>query len=185
MSSWWAGYYGSGLALKPDEYEKFIEKYIAVNKDGHTQDVICSMEEDCTLSDINFLKGKYIGTIPERMVTIVDGDDDDDVLKENRHFGLVHIDEDCDGLFFVPFMSHGHLNLEWNDPDGKNQMPRSDVYVLWSEKALDGPGYFQKERAYNSYEDFRQEFMDALAAYLPEDFDWDGRLGSYSYACYA
>ena len=185
MSSWWAGYYGSGLALKPDEYEKFIEKYIAVNKDGHTQDVICSMEEDCTLSDINFLKGKYIGTIPERMVTIVDGDDDDDVLKENRHFGLVHIDEDCDGLFFVPFMSHGHLNLEWNDPDWKNQMPRSDVYVLWSEKALDGPGYFQKERAYNSYEDFRQEFMDALAAYLPEDFDWDGRLGSYSYACYA
>lgn len=185
MSSWWAGYYGSGLALKPDEYEKFIEKYMEVNKDGHTQDVICSMEEDCALSDINFLKGKYIGTIPERMVTIVDGDDDDDVLKENRHFGLVHIDEDCDGLFFVPFMSHGRLNLEWNDPDGKNQMPRSDVYVLWSEKALDGPGYFQKERAYNSYEDFRQEFMDALAAYLPEDFDWDGRLGSYSYACYA
>lgn len=185
MSSWWAGYYGSGLALKPDEYKKFIKKYMEVNKDGHTQDVIRNMEEDCALSDINFLKGKYIGTIPERMVTIVDGDNDNDVLKENRHFSLVHIDEDCDGLFFVPFMSHGRLNLEWNDPDGKNQMPRSDVYVLWSEKALDGPGYFQKERAYDSYEDFRQEFMDALAAYLPEDFDWDGRLGSYSYACYA
>nr|WP_302168356.1 hypothetical protein [uncultured Schaedlerella sp.] len=55
-------------------------------------------------------------------------------------------------------------------------------YFFHSEHELDAPEAFD-ERPYNSYEEFKQEFKDKMAAYLPDDFGWDAHIGRFNYTC--
>ncbi len=57
-------------------------------------------------------------------------------------------------------------------------------YMFYSDYTLDSVEVFEK-RPYHSYQEFRQEFQDKMAAYLPDDFDWDAHIGTFSYAHYA
>lgn len=192
MSSYWAGYCGSGLILKPDEFDAFIEKYKTVNNDEITQDIISYGVDggDIDIREIGFLSGKHINNIPKDSRTVDNSMGMDPIMKERKHFHICHIDSDnCEGAFFIPFVVNGRLNLQENrtegDHDDKSVVLGNDFYIVWSDKDLDGPSYFKTERAYGSYNEFRQEFKDKLEAYLPEDFDWDAHIGTCSYACYA
>lgn len=43
--------------------------------------------------------------------------------------------------------------------------------------------FFNRDGSF--YEELRQEFQDRLSAYLPETFDWNNHIGTFSYAGFA
>lgn len=98
--------------------------------------------------------------------------------------------DDCNRALFQPYCVNGKVNVYYINKKTKTVNPDfvnfSDVcdacYFFHSEHELDAPEVFE-ERLYNSYEEFRQEFKDKMAAYLPDGFDWDSHIGRFNYAC--
>lgn len=188
MSSYWAGYSGTGLVLKEDEFEKFLEKY--KEKNPSMAESLEEAREDIPLEEYRFLKSAYAGEVIE---DLQDTDDAETIRKTTEFCELT---DDCiDGLAFWPFFRpDGRMNImeqkpdgEWEDDEMHHPMWEAgecSCYVIWSERSFTSPKVFIRP-AYNSYEDFVQEFKDAVGAYLPDDFDWNAHLGYMSYACYA
>ena len=92
-------------------------------------------------------------------------------------------------MYFSPYMNQGKKNLcmidgAWNPEYISYDMRSEDLYVIWSDKELDSVQAFD-EKPYASYEAFRNEFMEKLQRYLPEDFDWDSHFGKLRYAVYS
>lgn len=164
MSSFWAAYYGDALVLTEKEFDDFCEKYAQVNK-LEKED----MFED-SIRGYNFKKGND----PEETFTIVD------ILSDY-----------ADGKYFVPFFTEGIPNEAVYDEDDKlikravvSSWREHDCYAIFAEhNRYSGRAFLMPP--YSSYKEFVQEFKDKLEKYLPEDFDWDGHLGCFSYAAYA
>lgn len=185
MSSWWAGYYGSGLKLNEKEFLAFQEKYLEVNELTKL-DIIHEVATSC--EDLDYDE--------ETM--------EEDVFREygyvwsedkKKRFYIVEINDDsCDGMHLSPYYSNGHPNVEfYNNEDGVLELNPDykdlwflgeNSYVAFSERSLDDYRAFD-EKPYGSYEEFVQEFKDKFGRYLPEDFDWDAHIGRISYAAYA
>lgn len=160
MSSFWAAYMGHGLVLDSQEFEAFLEAYVAAvpDDDPALKTLDAYMEWNYGIDEVKFAKP---------------GTDD--------RFSLFCVDDGCcDGFRLWNYRVDGKKNKDYEMAD----IPMQNVYVLNAEHALDGVDCFDGP-AYPSYEAFVQEFKDKMAAYLPDDFDWDSHIGSYSYACYA
>ena len=168
MSSYWAVYSGVGLVLREPEYRVFLAAYAKAHKLSETFfDEYC---EDVSINEYEFIRAKALVT-----------------NMELKPFWVTEITTDtCEGMYFKPFVYNGKPNTfeerglniidyRWSD---------KDCYVFFSDKNMEGYNAFL-EKPYASYGDFVQEFKDKLAAYLPDDFEWDEHLGNFSYACYA
>lgn len=158
MSSYWAAYHGQGLALTAQEFHDFLKNYKGKCKD------------EKTLEQIRY---------------VMDGEEDisevDFIASDGSKFNIVCADDNfTNGFRLTPYVINGEPNKEW---DMNEDFPRSDVYIISANKAIDGMDCFV-ERAYKSYEEFVGEFKNKLAQCLPEDFDWDSHIGIFSYACY-
>ncbi len=171
MSSYWAGYSGTGLMLNENEFLNFLEKYKEKNPSQ------AEYVDDCLvnygLDEIKFIKSVDAGeVIPNLEETDSDKYDDKIICVTDL------TDDNIDGLMFWPFYhSNGQMNEDFS-------MDIRSCYMIWSDKSFTSPRVFERP-AYNSYEEFVQEFKDKVSAYLPENFDWDVHLGCISYACYA
>lgn len=199
MSSYYAAYYGSGLRLNEDEFEDFVSRYLAANNTTKRDivkgyDTAVGMECDDGRDDgeesyeDEFESMVICWAVAFRWAS--------DIGKDGgRQFYVTHVSpDDSDGMTFHPYRGKdGKSNVYYVDQKAKTKNPafadyqslRGETsYVFFSEKSLDGPEVFE-ERPYNSYEEFVQEFKDKMAAYLPEDFDWDAHIGRFSYALYA
>ena len=165
MSSYWAGYHGTALVLKEEEYVAFLHKYAEVQKKNETD----LMEE---IDEIGLCEFEFTyGTDPSK-----------------RFFITELLTDENDGMYLYPYMNDGHPNIcnEEQDWSAKAYNLRSyNLYVMFSDKALDSPKAFFGKPIYSSYEELSNEFKNKIGAYLPADFDWDSHIGSLSYAAFA
>lgn len=113
---------------------------------------------------------------------------------KKHYFGVVVVSPDrSDGMLFQTYYANGKPNVYFIDKEEKARNPdyagpvllRDETsYMFYSDRMLDSVDVFER-RPYNSYQEFKQEFQDKLALYLPDNFDWDAHIGTFSYACYA
>lgn len=178
MSSYWKGYYGTGLVLSQTEYDAFIAQYLQSNRLSHTE--FDDALEDGLLCEYAFIKSKYSHDTETHMI----------VQEQDKIFYIAEIlTDNCDGMCLTPYRVHGKPNLPLvNGKPSKDYRAKDlrfeNCYVIFSDQDVDGPSAFEHP-VYASYDEFVQEFKDKLEAYLPPDFDWDEHIGRFSYACYA
>lgn len=188
MSSYWAGYSGTGLVLDSSELEDMLETYR--DKNPAEADIIDDMIDEGDFNEIKFIKGIHAG---EEMPGLQDDKNHDYDGKTASLYELS--DDNASGVTFWPFYRpNGTMNLNekladgtWNEADYSHPAwsdKNNTCYICFSEKDMNSPKAFE-ETPYATYDAFVQEFKDKWAAYLPEDFDWNAHLGYLSYACYA
>lgn len=189
MSSYWAGYNGTGLILKQNEFDAFLEKY--KEKNPTQADCVAEAIEDYPIDEVRFIMSTHAG---EELPGLQEVDYQD---CADKVFDLTELcNDDIDGFTFWPFFrKDGRMNVaeekpdgDWEDAEMYHPMWEGEgidrCYVIFSMKDFTSPRVFERP-AYSSYEEFVQEFKDQVEAYLPEDFDWNAHLGVISYACYA
>ncbi len=172
--NYWAGYQGSGLVLKENEFNDFLSRYEKMNGD----DISTFLEEE-PIREYAFVKSDYAGKYMEH----------DSIPSEHVFYVTDVLKDDCDGMFFTPYMSNGKKNLCWigeeRNPNYEEYGMRADnVYVFWADKSMDGVNAFD-EKPYASYQVFVDEFKSKVEKYLPDDFEWDRHPGLFNYAAYA
>lgn len=175
MSQFWTGYHGTGLMLSRHEYIEMLKKYVKkATKRGNDleminiyinegEDYICMDEYDFIRSDKN---GKFY-------------------VYEYDSFTY-------SGFYFSPFFVDGKENVSVSGAgeeyrefvDEEIDIEDEPVYFILADKNLCSASVF-RERPYDSYEAFKEEFVNKVGAYLPEDFDWDAHLGNFRVAAYA
>lgn len=190
--SYWTGYSGSGLVLTEGEFQDMISLY---NKKNSSQaESLSNTMEDLCIDEINLVKSVYAGTIDVDVCGLEKGRDMPEELCD-KVIGVYALDPDyVEGATFWPFYrANGEMNIfatrkEGEEPLEYRLLPADNncdsSYFFFADKDLTSPMAFEK-KPYDSYDDFVQEFKDKLAAYLPDDFDWNSHLGNLSYACYA
>ncbi len=186
MSSYWAGYSGTGLVLSSSEFDAMLAKYKEKNPDQAkaVDEAVENGEVNCTA----FIRSIYAGkSIPDLQET-----EDDGYAKKVMYFNEL-TDDIVEGFTIWPFYrQEDMMNVSRKRPDGTweeaqyhNPMwNESSCYVCWSDKDMTSPKVFE-ERPYPSYAAFVDEFLDKMRVYLPEDFDWNAHLGRITYACFA
>lgn len=157
--NYWAAYHGQGLVLSEQEFHAFLKNY----------------EEKCRNNDLLDEIGKYkAGDIGLNAINFVTG--------AGRKFSIFPVEDgDMEGFRLTPYRVDGKPNIDW---DINESIPFNNVYVVTADKAIDGMDCFEK-KAYESYEQFVEEFKDKMDGCLPAGFDWDSHIGIYSYACFA
>ncbi len=187
MSSYWAGYSGTGLVLNGKEFDKFLENYKERNPEQveNLDEVI----EDKGMEEVKFIKSVQAGKHFENL-------QEDEEHDLPVFYFTVMDNGSIDGFALWPFFRpDGRMNISEKKQDGSYEHPimrhpmweddkDERCYVLFSERDFTSPKVFMRP-AYASYEEFKQEFILQVGGYLPEDFDWDAHLGYFSYACYA
>lgn len=171
MSSYWAGYSGTGLVLTVPEFNKMLKQYKEKNPDQ--SEIIDTAIENGDLNETGFIM-----SATDKTFTVFELSDDD-----------------VAGVTFFPFYrSDGRENVTEKKEDGKWEYLESNYpiwdlnedrcYFLFSDKDMNSVKAFD-EKPYASYQDFVQEFKNKIGGYLPENFDWDAHLGNLTYAAYA
>lgn len=165
MSSYWAAYYGDALVMSKKEFDSFLEHYAGMyGLDAN------EMFEEESVNEYGFICSK----------------------NADRTFEITEVSTDsCEGMYFIPFMHEGTVNKTKFADNGDiiqaietRNLHGRDSYVVYADKnRFYGDGVFSSP--YASYQEMKQEFMDKLEKYLPEDFDWDAHIGAFSYAQYA
>lgn len=178
MSSYNSGYHGSALVLDKKEFDELISRYkeIIVSKLKKTlQDDFeyLVMSEECLLREYPFIRSVYCTENPNKILE--DG-------TQTKVFEILDVStDDCDGMYLLPYLNDG--KLLWSQNSGISLRDKN-LYVIFSDHQLDNPLTFVT-KPYESYEAFVNEFKEKLKNYLPEDFNWDKHIGSFSYSCYA
>lgn len=160
--SYWAGYSGQGLCLTQKEFDAFLNEYVNALTAAGNHEALEQMQElndgSRCLDDVSF------------------------VSAAGEEFNLFCADDgSTEGFHLVPYRVGGKPNRKW---DACPQTLSDNMYVLTADKAIEGMDCFEK-KAYDSYEEFLDEFKRKMGSYLPAYFDWDSHVGIYTYACYA
>jgi len=183
-------YYGSGLVLDETEFTCFIEQYLQLNKLSKEEIVKETWgdhyQEARQHHSVDVL---FDNMVMADEVAFRWGADLPDTECE-RYFSVDYASTDCGEVMFQPYHVNGKANVRY--ANRKTQTANQDFvdfldiqgdrYFFHSDHELDSPEAFE-ERPYGSYEEFRQEFVDKMGAYLPGDFDWDSHIGRFNYAC--
>lgn len=188
--------YGSGLKLNEGEFYAFFQRYIETamaTPKSTAKDIIDGY--GWNLDDGNDLEDMINEILDEIFVDEVafvwSTDISLDVCHARFFTACVASPSRSDSMFFQPYYTNNKPNLYFVDKEEKTQNPdyisqvslrHETSYVFYSDHKLDSVDVFES-RPYNSYQEFRQEFQDKMAAYLPDDFDWDAHIGTFSYAC--
>ena len=192
MSSYYEAYYGSGLKLNQMEFNEFVERYLEVTGQSK-KDIVAKVWDYSELDYEIDIESEFDDMVRSDEVLFIYGSDLS-VMDQTKHFfQVVYVSPDnCDGMCFQPYYSNGKMNVYFDNE--KEQIKNTDYvepisnrheisYMFYSDHELDSPHAF-KRKPYDSYEEFKQEFKDKMAAYLPDDFDWDAHIGRFNYACY-
>lgn len=178
MSSYYAAYHGSALVLEEKEFEQFLENYKKLVVKKLKKELVEDFNrmltgEGCQIREYSFVKSNKIHKNPNGILMSESKSDIFEILDISP--------DDCDGMLLCPYLSYGKLHWE---ADNFIDYRYEKIFVIFSDYQLDSPLTFL-EKPYNSYSDFVNEFKEKLSIYLPENFDWDKHIGSFSYCCYA
>lgn len=199
MSSYYTACYGNGLRLNAQEFEDFVERYLEIMQETKRDMVNHALtafdEEPFSDDDNDDIDEIFYQMVESDKIAFTWGTDAGSGNVRKRLFSPVVASPDngSDGMYFLRYYANGKPNVFFTDrekeienPDYVRAIPLLDEtsYMFYSDHTLDSVEVFEK-RPYHSYQEFRQEFQDKMAAYLPDDFDWDAHIGTFSYARYA
>lgn len=161
MSMYYAAYFGHGLRLNNEEFDQFLNAYGAANN----LDIRKTLNEETPLREYTFQWS-----------------------NQDYTFDITPIyTDDCDGMRLLPIVK----------PDGSANQPvtieydlrAEDSYLIFADRSIEGPHAFNANtleyKGYRSYSELKQEMIDKLQNYVPDNFDWDSHIGLFSYAAYA
>lgn len=161
MSSYWGANYGDALVLSQSEFDDFCEKY--AKKHGLIKSILFDEE---TIEEYPFVSSK----------------------EKNENFWVTEINADnCDDMYLIPFVFEGRPNVRNKETCQliySINLRHENCYAIFAKHCRYGMNAFMNP-PYDSYESMKQEFIDDLSEYLPENFDWDKHIGSFSYASYS
>lgn len=182
--SHWNALSGTVLVINKKEVTEFLRKYVSVNfKAGKEPD-----EQDMKKLNDMFDKNGYnempffYSTCREQMIlsfptleSCVKADFRNMEDMEKYIFTSMLYDEDeCSGGTLYKF----------SDKNGKYASVDSGDLLFFTDKST-RPQDILTGKSYKSTEEIVEEFQDKMAAYLPEDFDWDSHIGFFQCATYA
>ena len=156
---YWSACCGHGLALNEEEFQAFLDSYMAACRDEELLDILQSVkDDDIGIGDV-MLKG-----------------------ADGTQFTVYGLGDDASGFMLVPYRKDGKVNAACEESGRRYGMGYDGIYVIEADLEIDGPGYFEDRKPYASYDSFIGEFKAKLAPYMPCGFDWDDHAGRYGYA---
>lgn len=171
MSQYWAGCHGIAMVLNQKEFDNFLTTYC--EKQNMNKEEMDEQIDYDGLSEIRFIASN----------------------PSAAKFDITEINVDrCDGMILYPMMLSDHtINKTIYDQNGKIEQPimfkelRSEnCYAIFADKDItSGTIFLGPKYRYDTYEELLTEFKNKMERYLPDDFDWNGHIGDFSYAAYA
>ena len=86
-----------------------------------------------------------------------------------------YCEEECSGGVLYPFKKAAC---------GKFVDVKDGSYIIYTDKST-RPQDLLRADGYKSTEEIVKEFNEKLAAYIPDDFDWESHIGFFQYAAFA
>ena len=182
MSQYYAPTYGTALVLSEKEYFSFLKQYKKIckpimDKEDENDLGLAIMEEDCSLEECFFAKSEVIKEkIKENLPFPKTELNSPNLL----FFNIQHVSTDeSDGMGLYPMKKY-----KKDDSKEFKNLRSEDCYAIWSDKSTSLNSVLNNQ-TYKSKDEIINEYKTKLQAYLPDDFDWEEHIGSFSFCTFA
>lgn len=181
MVSYWSALSGTVLVLDKKEVKDFLKKYISVNfkagEEPDEQDMkeLNDMIDENGYDEMPFFRSVCREQFTLSFPTLESCIEADFRSMEKNIFTAMLYDED---------EYSGGVMYKFDDKNGKYASVDSGGLLFFTDKST-RPQDVLTGKSYKSTGEIVEEFKDKMAAYLPEDFDWDSHIGFFQCAAYA
>lgn len=182
MSGYWSATSGTVLVLSKEEVRDFFTRYLleTYRKDGVTDKDIDFI--DCTISEYGsdsfyFLRSAYRQSLLEVFHSLESCVNENTAAEHKKElFNCVeYCEEECSGGVLYPFKKPAR---------GKFVDVKDGSYIIYTDKST-RPQDLLGDEGYKSTDEIVKEFKEKLAAYVPDDFDWESHIGFFQCAAFA
>lgn len=181
MSGYWGATSGTALVFQKEEVKDFFTRYLleTYRKGGVADEDIDSI--DCMISDYGssfcFLRSAHRQSLLENFHSLESCVNEGSTAKHKKElFDCVeYCEEECSGGIFYPFKEPAH---------GKFVDVEDGSCIIYTDKST-RPQDLLGADGYKSTEEIVKEFKEKLAAYVPDDFDWESHIGFFQCAAFA
>ena len=181
MSGYWSAASGTALILHKEEVSDFFTRYLleTYRKNGVTDediDFINSMISDYG-SDFYFLSSAYRQSLLEDFRSLESCVDERTAEEHTKElFNCVeYCEEERSGGVLYPFKKPA-IGTFVDVEDGS--------CIIYTDKST-RPQDLLGNDGYKSTEEIVKEFKEKLAAYVPDNFDWESHIGFFQCAVFA
>lgn len=178
MSQYFSAVSGMAVVFSPKEVTEFLTRYLleTYKKDGVTDDDV-NYITDCVSDSFYLIRSKYRFDFIKEFPSIEKCMDDNIIEKhKNKLFKCIEYNENsCSGGILYPlsrFVCEQFVDVN----DGS--------YVIYTDKSTRPQDLFAKD-GYKTIDEIVEEFKEKLAAYVPDDFDWESHIGFFQCAAFA
>lgn len=132
---------------------------------------------EVTLSTFYFLRSAYRQSLLEVFHSLESCVNENTAAEHKKElFNCVeYCEEECSGGVLYPFKKPAR---------GKFVNVKDGSYIIYTDKST-RPQDLLRADGYKSTEEIVKEFKEKLAAYIPDDFDWESHIGFFQYAAFA
>lgn len=181
MSGYWSATSGTVLVLSKEEVRDFFTRYLLETymKDGVTDRDIDFI--DCMISNYGdnfyFLRSAYRQSLLEGFHSLKSCVNERTTAEHKKElFNCVeYCEEECSGGMLYPFKKPAF---------GKFVEVEDGSYIIYTDEST-RPQDLLGADGYKSTEEIVKEFKEKLAAYVPDDFDWESHIGFFQCATFA
>jgi len=195
MSEYWSATSGTVLVFHKEEAKDFFTRYLleTYRKDGVTDEDIDFINS--TISDYEddfyFLRSAYRQSLLEDFHSMESCVDERTATEHQKElFNCVeYCEEECSGGVLYPFKKPARGKfVDVEDGSCIIYTDFVDVedgsYIIYTDKST-RPQDLLGADGYNSIEEIVKEFKEKLAAYVPDNFDWESHIGFFQCATFA
>lgn len=181
MSGYWSAASGTALVFSKEEVSDFFTRYLleTYRKNGVTDediDFINSMISDYG-SDFYFLRSAYRQSLLEDFRSLES--------CVNERIAAEHTKELFDCVEYCEEERSGGIFYPFKEPSsGKFVDVEDGSCIIYTDKST-RPQDLLGDDGYKSTEEIVKEFKEKLAAYVPDDFDWESNIGFFQCASFA
>ena len=165
MSGYWSATSGTVLVFPKEEVRDFFTRYLleTYRKDGATDRDVDFI--DCTISEYGsdsfyFLRSAYRQSLLEDFHSLESCVNERTAAEHKKE--LFNCVEYC----------------------GKFVDVKDGSYIIYTDRST-RPQDLLGDEGYKSTEEIVKEFKEKLAAYVPDDFDWESHIGFFQCATFA
>lgn len=181
MLEYWSATSGTALIISKEEVRDFFTRYLleTYRKDGVTDEDIDFINS--TISDYGddfyFLRSAYRQSLLEDFHSMESCVDERTAAEHTKElFNCVeYCEEECSGGMLYPFKKPA---------SGKFMDVEDGSYIIYTDKST-RPQDLLGDDGYKSIEEIVKEFKEKLAAYVPDNFDWESHIGFFQCATFA
>ena len=175
MSQYFSAVSGMAVVFSPKEVTEFLTRYLleTYKKDGVTDGDV-NYITNCVSDSFYLIRSKYRFDFVNEFPSIEKCMDDDVAEKhKNKLFKCTEYNEDsCSGGVLYPLSRF--VCGQFVDVDNGS-------YIIYTDKSTRPQDLFA-ENGYKTIDEIVEEFEEKLAAYVPDDFDWESHIGFFQCA---